>query len=137
MHRLYRKQQKSHVNCALSPVVSVDLQAVCLVLGRGADQSLQEVDLCSGKGPIPAQTGPQPQSSAPVHHTPAPHTKSPGGLETLLSSCEWKTLEEVSLMLFLSPPSSALQWYSPALSILRNEEFLGEEFISFNLTYIL
>lgn len=80
------KQKKSHIVCALSPVVSVDLQAVCIVLGRGADQSLQEVDLCSGKRPIPAQAGSQPQGSAPVHYTPAAHTKSPGGLETFLSS---------------------------------------------------
>lgn len=47
-------------------------------------------------------------------------------------SLEWKIFEELALLLFLS--SSALQWYSPAVSILRNEEFLGEDFNLFNLT---
>ncbi len=54
-------------------------QAVCSVLSSGADQSLQEVALPSGPRTLPAQTGPQPQGSATVHHTPAAHTQSPGG----------------------------------------------------------
>lgn len=40
---------------------------------------MQEAALSSGPRPLPAQTGPQPQGSATVHHTPAAHTKSPGG----------------------------------------------------------
>lgn len=62
----------------------LELQIVCFVLGCGTDQSLQEVDFCSGKRPIPAQAGPQPQDSATVHYTLAAHAKSPGGLETLI-----------------------------------------------------